>query len=653
MAQNRPRQTPRRPGPSVPKGPDGRRAWATISAAVLILAAGFAAYANSFQGVFVFDDEPAIARNENLQALWPLTRAMSAPEDTTLSGRPVAALSFAIDHAIHGGSLLGFHATNLAIHLIAGLLLFGIVRRTLETEAVGDAVRQSAPGLALATALLFVVHPLQTGAVTYLMQRVESLMGCLFLATIYSAIRAHSAGPSARFLWFGLAVAMCGLGMATKEVMVTAPLIVILWDYLFAPGRGRQRLPLYAALVSTWLVLGVLVASGARTGSVGFGFEAWPWWRYLLTQAEVLIHYIRLSLYPSPLVLDYDWPAVASWTDVALEGGLVLGLLGATLLGVIRKHPAAFAGAWFFLILAPTSSVLPIVTEVAAEHRMYLPLAGVIVIAVITCFQLLRRLTERRVLEPPTIAMVAKVLLGTTVVVFAWMTHNRNEDYQDFDRIWLDTIAKRPGNARARNNYATSLLVQGRFADAEVHLRAAVARNMSFAEAEANLGVALSAQGQLDEGATHLERALVLRPEFAEANRNLGENYAMRGMMKEAVAAYGSALKRLPDDVRLLNRLGWILATHGNDGVRDGVRARSLAERAVALTDGRDPESLDTLGAALAEVGAYEQAQAIAARALSLATEQGNAELSKDLRFRLERYSSRQPFRDSTVLLHS
>ncbi len=637
MARNRSRQIPRRSGPSVPEGPERRRGSGTINAAVLIILAGLAAYANSFQGVFVFDDEPAIARNENLKALWPLTRAMSAPEDTTLSGRPVAALSFAIDHAIHGGSLSGFHATNLAIHLIASLLLFGIVRRTLETEAFGDAMRQSAPGLAFATALLFAIHPLQTGAVTYLVQRVESLMGCFYLATLYSAVRAHAASPLARLFWCGLAVVTCGLGMATKEVMVTAPLIVILWDYFFAPGRGRQRLPLYGALASTWLILGVLVASGARAGSVGFGFEAWPWWRYLLTQAEVLIHYLRLAFYPRPLVLDYDWPGVSSWTRVVLPGLVILGLLGATFMGVLRKHPAAFAGAWFFLILAPTSSVLPIVTEVAAEHRMYLPLASVIALLVIASFKLLREATARF------------FLVTAAVVLLGWMTHNRNEDYRDFDRIWLDTIAKRPDNARARNNYATSLLAQGRFSDAEVHLRAAVARNVAFAEAEANLGVALSAQGQLDEGAAHLARALVLRPEFAEANRNLGENYAMRGMMKEAAAAYDSALKRLPDDVRLLNRLGWILATHGNDGVRDGVRARSLAERAVALTDARDPESLDTLGAALAEVGAYESAHAIALRALALATERGNAELSKDLRFRLGLYSSRQPFRDSAT----
>jgi protein O-mannosyl-transferase len=321
-------------------------------------------------------------------------------------------------------------------------------------------------------------------------------------------------------------------------------------------------------------------------------------------------------------------------TRVVLPGAFVLVLLGATVIGVFQRYPAAFAGAWFFLILAPTSSVLPIVTEVAAEHRMYLPLASLTTLAVIAGFRLLPRI-------------LARVALVTAVLLFGSMTQRRNEDYADFDRIWLDTIAKRPDNARARNNYATSLLTQGRFADAEVHLRVAVARNRSFAEAEANLGAALSAQGKLDEGAAHLERALVLRPEFAEASRNLGENYAMRGLMREAVSAYGEALDRLPDDVRLLNRIGWILATSGNDEVRDGARARSLAERAVALTEGRDPLSLDTLGAALAEVGAFEQAHAITLRALSLAVQQGNPQLERDLRLRLGRYSAGQPFRET------
>jgi hypothetical protein len=151
---------------------------------------GLAAYSNSFTGVFVLDDEPAVAQNANLRTLWPLTTSMSAPAGTTLSGRPVSALSFAIDYARSGGSLAAYHATNLVIHIAAALLLFGVTRRTLLTSPLRDRFSSAATPLALIVALVFVVHPLQTGSVTYIVQRVESLMGLLYLATLYCAIRA-------------------------------------------------------------------------------------------------------------------------------------------------------------------------------------------------------------------------------------------------------------------------------------------------------------------------------------------------------------------------------------------------------------------------------------------------------------------------------
>ena len=613
---------------------------------MVIALAGLAAYANSFQGTFVFDDEPAIARNSNLETLWPLTKAMTAPPDTTLSGRPVATFTFALDHALFAGSLEGYHATNLAIHIGVSVLLFLLVRLTLNTDRLSPRFGDSGPALALSIALIFVVHPLQTGAVTYIVQRVESLMALFYLATVYAAARALSEDPSARRGWSTLAVIACGLGMATKEVMVTAPLMVILWDRLFAFEKSRGRPPLYLGLVSTWGVLGILVASSPRGASAGFGFEEWPWWRYLLTQAEVLPHYLRLAFLPSPLVLDYQWPAAQSWTEVAAPGLLVMVLLLATLWGLVRATPAAFIGAWFFLILAPTSSVLPIVTEVAAEHRMYLPLAGVITLVVIGCFLGLGRLVETLNLKASLVWMVARVAVVGLVLLLGSMTYDRNADYGDFDRMWTDTIAKRPNNARARNNLATSFLAQGRFAEAESHLRVAIENNRNFAEAEANLGVALSALGRLEEGAGHLSRAVELRPGFAEAHRNLGENFAMRHKMKDAVTAYEAALLRLPDDVRLLNRIGWILATTGDEGLRDDARARDLAERAVRLTGAQDAPSLDTLGAALAGLGEFDRALDALNAARTIAKANRDPELLRDLEFRLELYSKRQPFRE-------
>jgi tetratricopeptide (TPR) repeat protein len=628
--------------PNKPSPPASTRdRTATLAAATLILIAGLAAYANSFAGVFVFDDEPALVQNTHLQSVWPLTTAMAAPPGTTLSGRPVAALSFAIDRALSDdGSPSAYHATNLAIHLAAALLVFGITRRTLLTPALRDRFGHAATTLAAIVALVFVAHPLQTGSVTYIVQRVESLMGLFYLATLYCAIRAlegrdRGGSRAAPALWSSASVVACALGMGTKEVMVTAPLIVILWDYLFARDRSAGRKPLYAGLVATWSILAVLVAGGHRSSAVGFGFAEWPWWRYLMTQAQVVTHYLRLAIVPTPLVLDYEWPAATALAQVALPAVFLSALIASTAWGLVRRAPAAFAGAWFFLILAPSSSVLPIVTEVAAEHRMYLPVAGVVALAVLALFS-----TTRRV--PKWAGLLAA---SAAVILFARMTYQRNADYADFDRIWSQTIAERPRNARARNNYATSLIMKGRHAEAEPHLRIAVAERPS-AEAEANLGVALSAQGRLDEGVVHLRRAIELRPDYAPAHRNLGETYALQHRLADALTHYAKALEQHPDDVNLLNRISWIQATASDARIRDGSRALAFAERAVTLTRRQDPDALDSLAAALAELGEFEKAAATAREAVGVATARGNRSLSRGLEQRLALYARGQRYRE-------
>ena len=334
-------------------------------AAACIIAAGLAAYANSFTGVFVFDDEPAILENR-ITSLWPLTRATAAPRDTTLSGRPVSTLTFALNDALAADARAtgvsatastsasagrsdrfprepwGYHAVNLSIHILAALTLFGIVRRTLTSAPLRNRFGRAANALALVIAAIWVVHPLQTGSVTYIVQRVESLMGLFYLLTLDCAIRAWEAdepteGRTDRRPWImASSIAACACGMGSKEVMVTAPLMVGLWDAMFGtPAVGLKpdttaavrlkpdttslwsRWPLYAGLAATWAILAVLAAGGPRTFSVGFGFPEWPWWTYLLTQAGVIVHYLRLAFVPYPLVLDYEWPPAQSLMDVA------------------------------------------------------------------------------------------------------------------------------------------------------------------------------------------------------------------------------------------------------------------------------------------------------------------------------------------------
>jgi tetratricopeptide (TPR) repeat protein len=610
-----------------------------IAVAVLL------AYSNSFSGVLVFDDEPAIAQNPNLSRLWPLTRSLVAPPDTTLSGRPVATLTFALDHALTNGTLWGYHATNVLIHIGCSLLVFGLLRRTLVSLPLVERFGGDADGLAGLVALLFAVHPLQTGSVTYIIQRVESLMGLFYLATLYCAVRASRVEGRSRIIWNALAVFVCVLGMGTKEVMVTAPLMVIIWDWFFARPGMRSRRTLYLSLFATWLILVALQLGDPRGASAGFGSAEWPWWRYLLTQAQVIFHYLRLAVFPSPLVLDYDWPPLASGVDVAAGLGIVAILFGATVFGLIRGHSASFAGVWFFMILAPTSSILPIITEVAAEHRMYLPLAAVLALIVLGGFGFGRSVAHSA--EARTAVRVAVFVVATVAVLgLAAVTYRRNADYQSYDRIWTDTIAKRPENARARNNYATYLLTNARYAEAEVHLRSAVSLRPAFAEAQANLGVSLAAQGKVVEGIESLERAVKLRPDFAEAHRNLGEAYAMQGRLGEAADHYLQALRILPDDVRLLNRAAWILATSPDDRVRDGARALVFSQRAVALTGRNDAASLDTLAAAMAEVGDFTGALATVRSAQALAVARGDAELANQLAIRAAQYGRGLQFRE-------
>jgi tetratricopeptide (TPR) repeat protein len=390
-------------------------------------------------------------------------------------------------------------------------------------------------------------------------------------------------------------------------------------------------------------VLAVLVAGGPRSYSVGFGFAEWPWWRYLLTQAGVVAHYVSLSVVPWPLVLDYEWPP-SDLAHAAAPGLFVLALVAASGWALARRRPLGFIGAWFFVILAPTSTVIPIVTEVAAEHRLYLPLAAPIALVVLGAYWL----AARRV---PTPATSLRLSAGAAVVAVAGglgaLTYARNADYADYDRIWSRTIAARPQNTRALNNYATSLMTQRRFDQAEHHLRAAIAVNPAFADGHANLGVALCSQGKYAEGIDHLRRSAALDPERPATFRNLAEAHGAQGQMRDALENYARALALLPDDVGLLNRAAWILATSRDGALRDGARARAYAERAVRLTARRDTESLDSLAAALAEIGDFAAAVAAETEAIAAARGAGAAALVPELQSRLEMYRRGQKFRDA------
>lgn len=598
--------------------------------------AGTCAYATSLGGVFVLDDVRAIARNPTIRTLWPLSTPLSPPTASTVAGRPVANLSFALNYALApqdvrdafeaGGPAVqaasleqvrrnarGYHIGNLLIHLAAALALFGVVRRTFLTQRLDASLGAAAPWLAAAVALVWVAHPLTTAAVTYVVQRVESLMALFLLLTLYCAIRAAE-GPR-QHSWAAAAIVSCGLGMATKEAMVSAPLVVAAWLWVVGGDRARRSGVswLVGGLAATWVVLALLVYGERRGPSISL--EAPMAWRYLLTQAEVIVHYVGQAFVPTSLVFLYDWPLSGSLAAVWPQALLLTALVALTGLGVVRRWPAAFLGVWFFLVLAPSSSVLPIVTEVAAEHRMYLPLAAVIAAVVVGSYLAGRRLGIGPRAATP--AAIAATLVA--VVLLAAQTRARNLDYHSEERLWQDTVTKRPDFPRPRVFYGSVLLRLGNLDRAEAQFRQAVAIAPGDAMARLRLGSVLAQQRKLDDAVSHLEQVVASFPDDPGAHRLLGQIYALQG--KEGLAAqhFGRALPGMGDDPDLLVQLAVLLAGSRDPLVRDAARALALAERAVTLTSRRNPLVLSALSLAQGEAGHPAEAGATAREALQVA----------------------------------
>ena len=367
--------------------PAATRARFTLSsrlALLVLVCAGALAYANSLSGPFIIDDAVTVVDNTHIRQLWPLSQALVNERESPVAGRPLVNLSFAINYALGGLDVSGYHLVNLVLHVLCALLLFGIVRRTLVLPSLHLAER-STP-IALATALLWLVHPLNTEAVDYVTQRTELMMGACYLLTLYAAIRARDSTRSVsgkrEHWWLVLAVVACGLGMACKESMVTAPVMVWLYDRIFLDGTRRMRWQFHVALAATWLVLVALSWSGPRIHSAGWsaGVSAWT---YLLNQAVMIARYLRLTLWPADLVLTYGYPRPLTLGNVLPAALLVVALLAVTVVSLRLAPRLGFLGAWFFVTLAPTSSIVPIATEVGAERRMYLPLMALVLLGVL------------------------------------------------------------------------------------------------------------------------------------------------------------------------------------------------------------------------------------------------------------------------------
>lgn len=578
--------------------------------AALLTAAILLAYAGTFRVPLLLDDESSITDNPTIRRLTDLAQVFSPPPVSATAGRPFANLTFALNHAISGTDPWSYHVLNLIIHVLAALTLFGVVRRTLLLPSM--APRWSAPalGLAGAGALLWGLHPLATQSVTYLSQRTEALMALFYLLAMYGYLRGLG-GNSGR--WHTLSVAACLLGALSKEVIVTAPLLVWLHDRTFAAGSFRSALrtrpALYAGLAATWLVTAGLMLD-VRSRGVGFGLGISSF-DYALTQCKAVSVYLQLSLWPDPLVFDRGYPVLTSLSAAWPYALLLAGLLAVT--GwALRRHPqVGFLPAAFFLLLAPASSVVPVVGATIAENRVYLPLAAMVTLVVLGTHGILGGRRARAVY-----LLIAAATLAATI--------SRNRDYQSEIRLWTDTVNKVPDNPRAHNNLALQLTnLPDRQAEAWAHYVEALRLKPDFADAHNNLGVLLSRQPDRQaEAMQHISEAIRLKPDHAGAHHNLAFLLAaMPGRQPEAQHHYTQALRLKPDYVEAHNNLGILLATisgreaearaHYSEVLRlrpDYAEAHNNLAALLARMPGGQAEALHHYGEALRLKPGYVQA---------------------------------------------
>jgi tetratricopeptide (TPR) repeat protein len=501
----------------------------------VLIVLGTLIYVTSLPGVFVFDDLIQILQHTDVHSLAGLTEIVSG------TSRPLLDLSLALNYSVSGQLLRGYHLVNISIHLAASLALFGIVRRTLSFGSLRARYGADAAWLAFAVASIWMLHPLQTQAVTCIYYRSESMMGMFLLLTLYCAIRCAQArhGSRTRYAW-GLAAAVaCALGMATKEVMVVAPIVVLLYDRIFLATSFRdslrQRWGLHLAVATGWTVMFATLGTG---GSLGGSFPS-PHpatasrLEYALTQPGVICHYLRLAIWPHPLCFDYYWPAAKQLDEILLPSLAIAALVLGSAWALWRGGWLGFLGACFFVILAPTSSLAPL-ADMAAEHRMYLPLAPVVALVVILVWEGLARLEGRR-------AGVALALLSLVASLLAYATAQRNFDYWGHRKLWQSVVDVRPDNPRAHHRLGELYAMRLEQESAAAHFLRAVELEPT-SEKHYALGYSLQKALRFREAVHHYQEAVRLDPTSLRAQMALAAAYHSAGEFELAIEHYRSFL---------------------------------------------------------------------------------------------------------------
>ena len=650
-------------GNARPGQPAKRGAWLlALAGTALLVAAVWSVYGRVIDVPLICDDYTSLRENPSIREWWPLWNTSGEPSplrpsiDTPLSARPMVNFTFAMNYHFSEISPSGYRVTNVAIHILASLFLWGLVRRTLLLEYFAGHFESVAGLLGFLSALLWAVHPLNTESVAYITQRTESLMGLFYLATMYCCLRYWTTIDRApRIGWLIAATIACQLGALSKEMMATLPAVALLYERTFIATSFWQALrrswPLYIGLALGWIPQVVINYNGPRTPSAGFhlGLPAYIWW---FTQAEVLLLYLKLSFWPWPLVMHYEIPYKETLA-VAWPWVLPVALLAVSTLYLVWKRTSAgFTIATVVIALSPTL-IVPLVGEIVAERRMYVPLAALVPFVVAGSYDLVRRLAVSG--STSTAAATAdgrttRAILGfwsLAAVAFVVVGNARLAAYADEVTLLSDTVRNQPDDLAMLVNLGVALSNVDRQTEALPHFEHAdkVNRESTILNYRLskethklyyNWGLTCQELERPDEAITHYEQAIQLSPVHAQSHYNLGVLLQQRGLLAAALAEYEDALRINPEFAAASCNLGALLASAGR--YADAI---PYLENGARLAP--DPENLVNLVDAYALMGKSDEAIDAARTAIRLARDEKRDELADQIEAWLKTYPPAGP----------
>ena len=606
-----------------------------ILAGTAILAMSLVAYVPALSAGFIWDDDDYVVNNDTLRSLSGLGRIWSEP-GATAQYYPLVHTSFYLEYQLWGLNPLGYHLVNVLLHASAALLLWRVLK-----------VLQL-PG-AWFVAAVFAVHPVCVESVAWITERKNVLSGVFYFAAALCYLRFNPpdctmAPVRPRRGLYVLSLLLFAAALLSKTVVATLPaaLLVVLWW-----KRGRIGWRNVAPLLGMFLLgaaMGLVTAYIEKT-SVGAEGSEWDFSiveRFLIAGRALWFYAGKIA---APLQLTFMYPRWEVCDEIWWQYIFpiaVIAVLSALWMFRQRIGRGPLAGVLVFAgTLLPALgfvNVYPFRFSFVADHFQYLAVPALVAVGVS-----LARYFVHFAPRPRLASAIAGAALLTTLGL---LTFQQTKIYKNQTTLWSDTLAKNPDSWMATNYMGVLASSQGRPQRALELFTRAIALKGDLHSARFNRALTNDYLGQRAEAIADLRQIISLRPDWPNAQYRLGQLLLAQGDAQSAVKHLRKAVGVQPPSTQAMNALAWVLATHKDANIRNGIEALSLARQACELTGYQDPATLDTLGAAYGETGQFAKAIETAQKAHALAAGAGLSAAAKQIQGHLSAYRSGRPHRE-------